>query len=179
MKPDIQHGKEFEREWAEAFAPLYKSYRCRFERVLDSASAGNLVRKADSDFKLQVESGLYGRPYSFYVECKASNAGKPFANYYRSLVKSSQNSSLQMAARCGAIAVVAYKDVLTGEIQIWSGKIINVCYPVKRVALNGSPAYHTNLRNLSGFAESWVISPHLMAMGIQKSGEHLPSGEVE
>lgn len=152
MTPDTSHGKELERDCTAAFGDLYKSFPCRWERTLDSGAAGNIVRNADSDFRLLVRSNWSGRPFLFYIECKASKQGKPFANYFRSLVKGNQNASLAAARRGGAEAFVIYRDCILNQIEIWRGRDINAAYGYKRQAMQATPAFVFDNSRLSAFA---------------------------
>jgi hypothetical protein len=152
MTPDVSHGKEFEKDCTAVFGHLYMQFFCRWERTLDSGAAGNIVRNADSDFRLLVKSEWSGRPYLFYVECKASKQGKPFENYFRSLVKPNQNASLHAARRGGAEAFVLYRDLVMDQIQVWRGRDVNEYYGHKRQPILASPAFQFMNSQLANFA---------------------------
>lgn len=162
--PDISHGKAFERDLSSAFEKLSLAYACRWERVLDSGSAGNLVRNADSDFKLMVRAGAeaedrQGRPFVLYIEAKASNQGIPFGRCFRSLVKKNQNASLQMVRRSGACAVVFFHNIPTARIEVWRGQDINANYPNFRKPMSEVPAFAMPDYLLPKFAEELVKNP--------------------
>ena len=171
--PDIRHGKEFERACNAAFSKLYMRFPIRWERVLDTGAAGNLVRKADSDYRILQRSDIEGQPFMTYVECKASVQGKDFRNIFRSLVKGEQNASLQMARRAGAQACVFYKDIQYGVIEVWRGRDINEQYPIARKPMLADPAFRFSADMLFDFAElvaqnPWAFHSALRDTGVQQ-----------
>lgn len=172
MRPDTTHGKELERDCTEAFGNLYRRFPCRWERTLDSGAAGNIVRSADSDFRLLVRSPTQGTPYLFYIECKASKSGRPFERNFRSLVKSNQNASLHAARRGGAEAFVLYRDCTKGIIQIWRAREINQIYGIKRKAMEIGPAYQFPNDKLTEFAEYCAKYPGLLLQTLESTHEN-------
>ncbi len=160
MIPDTKHGKEFEKDCNKAFKDLYTKFNCRWERTVDSAGAGNLIRSADSDFRLLIKSAYVGCPVVIYIECKASKSGIPFQRYFRSLVKSNQNAAMKGVRRAGAVAIVLYKDELKERITSWDGALINKFYPLKRVAMEGDPLHEFDAVYLPAFAERLVSDTH-------------------
>ena len=159
--PDISHGKQFEKDLSAVFSDLYKSYPVRFERTLDSADAGNVVRSADSDFRFLIRSADLGRPFVFYIECKASVTGKAFDGYFRSLVKPNQNASMAAVRRAGASAVVLYRDLANNTIEAWYGVSVNAAYPHKRTKIDDIPFYITRGDDdgILNLATAWVLNP--------------------
>lgn len=121
---DIRHGKEFEKEVHEAFRPLYLKYPIRWERVLDTYDAGSMVRKADCDFKITVNSGIMGRPWVINIECKASRKHTSLQDggALRSLIKSDQIATMRIALRSGVLGQYWFKSVETGRIEIWKAE---------------------------------------------------------
>ena len=169
--PDVSHGKAFEKECTVAFGKMYERYRCRWERTLDSASAGSIVRSADSDFRLLAASPRQGCPFLFYVECKASVLGKSFNSYFRSLVKSNQNASLHAARRGGAEAFVLYKDIANGVIEVWRGRDVNAFYPDKRKPIDTRCALRLRIDQLDRFA-TFACSLPLDLLTLLESTHH-------
>lgn len=118
---DISHGKAFEKWLHDEFRGLHAKYPIRWERVVDTHDAGNLMGAVDADFKLTINSGLSGRPWVFYLECKASvkfqSLSAPRA--LRGLVKGPQFSRLRLAQRAGALSIILFQEVATGKIEVW------------------------------------------------------------
>lgn len=176
MTPDTSHGKELERDCTAAFGDLYKSFPCRWERTLDSGAAGNIVRNADSDFRLLVRSNWSGRPFLFYIECKASKQGKLFANYFRSLVKANQNASLAAARRGGAEAFVIYRDCMYDRIEIWRARDINAAYGYKRQPMQASPIFQFDNSRLGSFALFCVSKPNELLAALEDPNSNILRG---
>lgn len=168
--PDIQHGKEFEKSVNEAFKNLYMQYPFRWERTVDSGAAGNLIRRADSDYRMLWKSPQPGQPYLLYVECKASNQGKPFENVFRSLVKGTQNASLQMARRAGAEACVLFHNMAACAIEVWRGVDINEQYFIARKPIPVGPAYKFPEVMLPEFAVWAASHPAEFMAGLHRRG---------
>lgn len=173
MTPDTSHGKELERDCSAAFSSLYKSYRCRWERTLDTAAAGSIVRSADSDFRLLINSGVQGKPFLFYIECKASKQGKPFQSLFRSLVKPGQNAALHAVRRGGAQSFVLYRDCVKGVLEIWRGRDINAWYTEKRKPMDASPAVVAPNEQLPLMAQLFVQHPQKLLDALEKDSHEV------
>lgn len=135
--PEIKHGKEFEKRIDPFFSNLYKDHPVRWERVLDTAAAGNLVRKAESDFKFIRRSRETGAPYTFLLECKSSvDTSCPFYSNFRRFVKSGQNAAIAGMRRGGGTSIILFQRLYDKMIEIWPGRCINEGYPVLRLKLD-------------------------------------------
>lgn len=146
----IDHGKKFERELSDAARDMkiVTRWPVLWERVMDSAGAGRVIRKADADFKLTVKSADHGRPYLFNIECKASTETETFAKGFRSLIKSDQSAKMRIAHRAGVIGIYLFKDAIHNMIEVWYSKVIDEAYPLKRQPLLKEPAWRVSLSNL-------------------------------
>lgn len=156
------HGKQFERFVDGAFRPLTRIHPCEWERVLDSAAAGNVVRSADSDFKLQVNSGLLGRPWRFYFECKSSVQHDSLSSCLRSMVKPHQMAKLRLAHRSGALTFVLFENK-DQTVEVWYAPKLFDIYNLKRVAIEEQPDYVVTRKNFGLFAKKVVTFPEAFA----------------
>ncbi len=134
--PKVDHGKAFERWLNDQMRDIYTQLPIKWERVIDSHDAGNVIGKSDCDFKLTINSGCKGRPWVFFIECKASIKYKSLTDpgALRSLVKATQFAKLTLAERAGATSLILFREVVNGKgeaIEIWP--ISKVPYKVKRV----------------------------------------------
>lgn len=161
-KPDTLHGKIFEKALNDAFSQLYKTLPVRWGRVLDSAAAGNLVKKADADFKLMVPSEHECCPFMFHIEAKATVSDKPFQTNFRALVKGHQNAAMVMSMRAGCQGVYFVQKTNERVFEIWDAKLVSRFYGVKRVAIDGIPAYTVAMANLDTFALQLCKDPRFL-----------------
>ena len=159
MSLDITHGKQFERELSQAFNGLDRKYPVKFTRILDTAGAGNIVRAADTDFKLMVSSGQPGRPFVFHFECKATVRDIDFTGAFRSFVKPHQNAAMAMAERAGACGAYLFKHVNKNLIEVWNAHSVSLIYGLKRQRLGCGPAIVFPLEKLCQFAEQACNTP--------------------
>lgn len=154
------HGKVFERFVDNCFRPLTRTHPCEWERVLDSAAAGNVVRSADADFKLQIHSGYIGRPWRFYIECKSSVKHESLSSCLRSMVKPHQMAKLRLAYRSGAVPLILFENQ-DQLVEIWYAKDLFDVYSLKRVAVEELPAKSITKKNFPRFAENLVTQPKI------------------
>lgn len=154
-----KHGKAFENMVNDAFRPLEIKYPIVWERVIDSAAANNLIRDAESDFRLRIKSEQAGRPFEFLVECKASVLENSFNRCFRSLIKKNQLPLMRKAARAGCACIYLFHSVNNKEIEVWSMKQLKDAYYAKRTVLDQQPLYVLEQKNLPKFAERWVTRP--------------------
>ena len=97
-KVSNKHGHEFEGLCHAAFNPLEKKYPIKWERIIDSRAAGNIIRDAEGDFRLKInERQLAGLSYDFVIECKASVVENSFNRCFRSLIGSNQLALMRKA----------------------------------------------------------------------------------
>lgn len=152
-------GKQFERMLTDVFEELRKKYPITWERVVDSYEAGNLLRKPDADFKLMMFDNVRGKPFMFWIEAKASGQYQFFGECFRSMIKADQVAKMRLGERAGAYGMYWFHSLITGEIEVWSGKVINEAYPMKRQKLKAYPAHSIAKANLLPFAERIVRDP--------------------
>lgn len=157
-----KHGKKFEAEVHSAFRDLFSRYPGEWKRTVDSAAAGNVIGKADGDFELTVKSPVYGCPYRFRIECKASIRYTSLAQGYRSLVKSHQNAKMILTERTGAVGVFLFCSVNTGEVEIWEARRLTGLYLHKRQKIELVPNMVVALSNLPALAVRWAAKPQEM-----------------
>lgn len=124
--PNVKHGKEFEKLVSNAVGKLYLEYPSLWERVLDSHDAGNIVRKADCDFKLIVRSQTHGAPWVFHIECKASVKYSSLSDKgaAKSLVKAEQAAKLRIAHRAGIHGMILFHDVNAERVEVWNAAAV-------------------------------------------------------
>lgn len=161
MKPNTDHGKAFERKLHDAFRQLYLKHPCTWERVIDSHEAGNIVRKADADFKLIVKSGLPGRPFAFNIEAKASVVVDTWQGSceFRSFIKPNQVAKMRIAERAGVCGVYLFQAVRLDHIEVWPARPINDIHSTKRKPLGTNPAMTIAMANLDHWAHLIVTKP--------------------
>lgn len=156
------HGKQFERDVNDAFYSLKIQHPVEWKRTIDSAGAGNIIGKADGDFELTINSGIYGCPYRFRIECKASIKHASLGDGFRELIKSHQNAQMILAMRAGIVGVYMYHDVRLDLIEIWHAKSICDHWPKKRVKFVGRPATTIAAKSLPLVAREWAVNPKEM-----------------
>lgn len=154
-----RHGKVFERMVDDAFNPLDKQYPITWERVIDSAAAGNIVAAVEGDFRLKIKSENPGRPYHFVIECKASTQESSFNRNFRSLIKKGQFPLMRMSVRAGAIGLFLFHAVDNDDVELWDFAQLKEPYYDKRKPFNGQPRYIIGRKNLPAFAEKVVTRP--------------------
>jgi hypothetical protein len=150
--PDIIHGQIFQSDLHAAFKDLDKRFPVRWGRVIDSAGAGNLIKKADADFKFQLRAPEVGRPFYLTIEAKATVMDKKFNTYFRSLVKPHQNGAMIMQMRAGAQGCYIVRFVNRKEIELWDAWLIGAYYPLLRKPIVGEPALIIKDDELQSFA---------------------------
>lgn len=147
--------------------PLEKQRPMVFERVVDSAYAGNLIRDADCDFKLTVPGDEIGRPFHFWIECKASMVSDTFSENFRGLVKSNQLALMRKGERAGVCGFYMYRSVRLGRIEIWSLQDIAAWYYQKRVKMLSEPKFVFSNTRLKEWCNTLVDEPLRMLRKIQ------------
>lgn len=157
-KPDTAHGKEFEKEVHDAFRNLYNLLPILWERVIDTHDAGNVVRKADSDFKLTINSGLPGRPYLFFIECKASVVYDRLTDNgaRRSLIGADQIAKMRLAMRAGVQGIFLFKSLNRSMIEVWDAAPVIEAWSKKRFKWVAEPAGEVALADLDTWAEKFI-----------------------
>lgn len=157
-RPDLAHGKAFEKLVHDAFRSLYETYPILWERVLDTHDAGNIVRKADSDFKLMVKSDTPGRPWLYHIECKASIRFNSLTDggARRSLIKPDQIAKLRLAIRAGAGALILFHSVNQGIIEVWGAQKVIEAWGKKRYRWTESPAAEVPVDEFADWVKSMV-----------------------
>lgn len=161
-KPDTSHGHEFEQELHGAFKDAYKRFPVRWGRVMDTAGAGNIIGKAEADFRLMICSAMAGMPLMFHIEAKATIRPEVcFERNYRDFVKPHQNAAMIMSVRAGATGLYFFKRVYAHEFEVWNSSLIGDVYPTKRTAIKGAPAmkWSTDEASLALFAEYVCRNP--------------------
>lgn len=159
-KDSNKHGHEFEGLCNAAFNPLEKKYPIKWERIIDSRAAGNIIRDAEGDFRLKInERQLAGLSYDFVIECKASVVENSFNRCFRSLIGSNQLALMRKEARAGAVCIYLFHSVNNREIEVWSMKQLRDSYYEKRTEFTGEPVYIVEESNFKKFAERWVVNP--------------------
>lgn len=154
-----KHGKEFEKLCDSAFGPLETKFPIIWERILDSASVGNVIRTAEGDFRLRVRSPDQGQIFEFLIECKASVVENSFNRCFRSLIKPDQLPLMRKHRRAGVVCIYLFQAVNNKEIEIWTLKQLKDAYYEKRKAFTDEPRYIMDQGNLKKFAERLVSNP--------------------
>jgi len=153
------HGKKFEKLTNSVFHPLRLQLPIKWERIVDSAAAGNFIEARASDFELSVKSGQAGQPYRFLIECKASDQEATFAKCFKSLIKKKQLPKMRLAVRAGAIGLYFFHSVKTGEIEIWDFSQVKKAYYAKRTKFEDVPRYVVTVANFPIFARRVCQDP--------------------
>ena len=171
-KPDTSHGHVFEQELHEAFKHMYMRFPVRWGRVMDTAGAGNIIGKAEADFRLMVASNMSGNPFMFHIEAKATIRPEIcFEKNYREFVKPHQNAAMVMSVRAGATGIYLFKRVYAEEFEVWNSSLIGDVYPHKRTAVCGVPAgkFRTDKDSLARFAEYVCTNPADFLLSIRST----------
>ena len=153
------HGKQFEKLIDKAFCVLDKQFPITWERIIDSAAAGNIVAATEGDFRMKIASNYAGRPYSFVIECKASNVENTFNRCFRSLIKKGQFPLMRMSVRAGAIGLFLFYSVQNEEMEVWDFNQLKKPYYEKRKPFDGQPRYIVAKPNIETFALNLVRHP--------------------
>ncbi len=161
--PDTIHGKIFESEIKGTMTGIENRLPIRFSKVVDSAIAGNIISKADSDFRLQVAGQLPGQPYVFHIEAKATVTDKLFESNFRAFVKGSQNASMVLNARAGASCCYFFKRVNEGCFEVWDAVLVSRSYPHLRSKVEGHAAFTIAMPNLGAFMLKVCENPAYLA----------------
>jgi hypothetical protein len=130
-----------------------------WERVIDSAAAGNFIEARESDFRMRIKSALRGQPYEFLIECKASTIDTTFAKCFKRLIGDKQLPKMRLAVRAGAIGLYFFYSVTTDEIEIWDFSQVAKAYYTKRVKFEDVPRYIVSGVNYPIFAKKMVENP--------------------
>lgn len=130
-----------------------------WERIIDSAAAGNFIESREADFKLRIKSERRGCPFEFLIECKASNQETTFAKCFKSMIGKKQLPRMRLAVRAGAIGLFFFHSVTTDEIEIWDFTQVSKAYYEKRTPFEEVPRYVVTVLNYSVFAKRLVQDP--------------------
>lgn len=159
---DLSHGKALERDLATEMNKLEMKVPMLWERVVDSAYAGNIIRDADCDFKLTVPGAGIGQPFLFWIECKASINHTTFVTGFRGLVKTNQLALMRKGERAGACGFYMFRAEPSKKIEIWSLQDIAAWYYQKRVTMLSEPKFVFGDHRLAEFCEKLVTQPDHM-----------------
>jgi hypothetical protein len=157
----IDHGKKFEKLVHEAFRHLPAEHPILWERVVDSHDAGNLIRKADCDFKLTILGETAGQPFVFFIECKASINHNSFTDggALRRLIKSDQVAKMRLAMRAGVTGLFLFHAVMTDTVEVWNAREVCEAWALKRTKFEGTPLKSLHLKEVPTFATHLVTHP--------------------
>lgn len=157
----IDHGKKFEKLVHEAFKNLPAKHPILWERVIDSHGAGNLIRKADCDFKLIVPGVTPGQPFVFFIECKASVKYNSFTDggALRQLIKPDQVAKMRLAMRAGVTGLFLFHAVMTDTVEVWDAHEVCKAWALKRTKFEGVPLKSLHLKEVPAFARKLVTNP--------------------
>lgn len=97
------------------FAERQKRHPLLFERILDSAAAGNLVAKTPADFYV-LNAGRFS-----YVEAKFSSTADTLRSTFANAVKSHQLASARLAARAGGAYWIVFYSSVSKRFELWDG----------------------------------------------------------
>jgi hypothetical protein len=131
-----------------------------WERIVDSAAAGNFITAREADFRMRIKSALRGQPYEFLIECKASTIDTTFAKCFKRLIGEKQLPKMRLAVRAGAIGLYFFYSVTTDEIEIWDFQQVAKAYYEKRVKFEEVPRYLVAGKNYLYFARQMVEKPY-------------------
>ena len=173
--PDILHGKKFEKYINEVMHPLHLKFRSNWRRILDSASAGNLIEATEGDFELLFPSGSRGHMIGFVVECKASKVHLSLGACFRSIVKVKQLAKMRLKIRAGMYGVYLFHSVENEEIEVWAAPPIIEAHPLKRTKFFCQPALVSSYANFPHVALEWFKDPEAFLAKLIRS-ETVPVG---
>jgi hypothetical protein len=159
QRADNSHGKAFENMTNSAFGPLHLKLPMTWERIIDSAAAGNFIAAREGDFRLRINSGVRGQPFEFLIECKASVLDDTFAKCFKRLIGEKQLPKMRLACRAGAIGLYLFHSVNTHEIEIWDFRQVAKAYYEKRTKFEDVPKYLVSEMNYSYFANQLCSKP--------------------
>ena len=86
-----------------------------FERIVDSAAAGNIIGRTPADFYL-LHSGKFS-----YIEAKFSSTTETLRSGFSSLVKSHQLASARLVARAGGNYWIIFYSGVSKRFELWDG----------------------------------------------------------
>jgi hypothetical protein len=86
-----------------------------FERIVDSAAAGNLIGKTPADFYV-----LHSSRFS-YIEAKFSSSAETLRATFANAVKSHQLASARLAARAGGSYWIVFYSGVSKRFELWDG----------------------------------------------------------
>lgn len=159
--PDLKHGKKFEKDVDDLFRDVYTRLPMTWERVVDSHTAGNLIRKADADFKLVMQSDNKGQPWLHHVECKCSVNFNSLADggALKSLVKATQIAKMRISERAGVFVWYWFKSEKTGLIELWTGDQVHPHFSDNKTFKQMKAKVTTNLSGLAVIAANpWMLN---------------------
>lgn len=170
MARKYDHGKAFEKEVHDAFRSLYLKHPIRWDRIVDSHDAGNIVKSTDSDFKLTIASSKPGYPLVFCIECKASIDFDSLADNgaRRSLIRAPQLARMRLAMRAGMTGLYFFKSMGTGYIEVWDAHRVVDAWAKKRYHWVAQPDIRIMSDDLKKWAEHWVKEQLDWAMAIPR-----------
>lgn len=113
--PEITTPKGLEAAIKTQLAERQKRQPLLFERILDSAAAGNLVAKTPADFYV-LHSGKFS-----YIEAKFSSTADTLRSTFANAVKSHQLASARLAVRAGGSYWVVFYSSVSKRFELWDG----------------------------------------------------------
>ena len=153
------HGKQFEKYVNDIFTPLFTQYPSHWRRIIDSASAGNLIEATEGDFELLLPLPERGHCLGFVIECKASTEYLSLGSCFRSALRPKQVAKMRLKMRAGMFGVYLFHSVENDEIEIWPAKPLIAAHPQKRTKFFCQPAMVIQKEKLPYVAHQWVVRP--------------------
>ena len=113
--PEITTPKGLESAIKALLTERQKRQPLLFERIVDSAAAGNLIGKTPADFYV-LNAGRFS-----YVEAKFSSAAETLRATFANAVKSHQLASARLAARAGGSYWIVFYSGVSKRFELWDG----------------------------------------------------------
>lgn len=174
-KPRVDHGKIFEAYINSQMSEIMRERPCYWARILDSASAGNLIEAREGDFEFTMRAEGQGKCYGIIVECKASTEHNSLASCFRSMLRTKQIARMRLRMRGGYTGVYLFHAVENDEIEVWSAAPLLEAFYQKRTKFFCQPYIVIQKDKFKFLAESWVKNPEEFIQKLIRS-ETVPVG---
>ena len=168
VSEDIKYGKIFENKIKDATTGFENQYPVRITKIVDSFTAGNVIGKADSDFRLQIRSQISDAPYVIYLEAKATVRDIDFAGAFRGIV-ARQYAAMVMNMRAGAGCCYFMWHVNKNHFEVWDAGLISQYFSKPRVRIDGHAAFTIAIGNLETFMRQIVTNPTHFLEGLRST----------
>lgn len=111
----IRNYTEHQNAISDALKEAQRTGPLMFERITDSAIAGNLIGKQPADFY------VLSRGHFFYLEAKFSEVSSSLRSVFSGAVKAHQLAAARKSQRAGGSYFIFYYSSVTKVHEVWDG----------------------------------------------------------